>query len=69
MVRPGDWVRVTGGWHRGLTGRVTAGPTTEGVVYVRVRLTPSRHALLVVRVEHVVCLGSRDAQDGAAPHE
>lgn len=66
MVRPGDWVRVTGAGHRGLTGPIMVGPTTDGVVYVRVRVTASRQALLAVRVENVVRVAPHGPQPGPA---
>lgn len=63
-VRPGDWVRVISGEHRGLTGRVTIGPTRDATVYVRVRLSTSWRALLAVRVDDVVRVGLRQHRRG-----
>jgi hypothetical protein len=52
-VHTGDRVRVIAGAHRGCTGRVIAEPTPAGTVHLRVRLTPTQQALLVVRLEDV----------------
>lgn len=57
-IRRGDRVNVTGGEHRGVTGRVAVDPTPDGIIYVRVRLSPTEQALLAVRVDDVVRLDS-----------
>jgi hypothetical protein len=52
-VTSGMRVRVIGGVHRGRVGEVVAAPSPDGTVYLRARVSPTRRAVIAVRVDQV----------------